>query len=142
MRVPPGGLYSIFFLKFLCFFFLFSFDDAECGDSKNKYSHQSYNGSSSLTAAAAVAAAAAAVSNAAANVTTSESKVSSVGLDLNLNNAACKWGRVGSHYLYGAASAAAAAEAGTDPVWPHPTQYYPYHPPYHHHHHHHHQTHQ
>ena len=86
---------------------------------KNKY-HHAYNGSLTAVPANGV-------------VSATEGSKSSVGLDLNLNNA-CKWGRVGSHYLYGAAS----AEAGTD-VWPHPTQYYPY-PPYHHHHHH--QTHQ
>ncbi|KAI9562889.1 hypothetical protein GHT06_010345 [Daphnia sinensis] len=70
-------------------------------------------------------------------------------------NSACKWGRVGPHYLYGAAAAASAAEvaSSTEVSWPphhhhhhhptaphhhHPHQYYPY--PYHHHAHHHHQS--
>ncbi|XP_046450071.1 filaggrin-like isoform X3 [Daphnia pulex] len=72
-------------------------------------------------------------------------------------NSACKWGRVGPHYLYGAAASAADVVSGSSEVsWPphhhhhhhhptaphhhhhHPHQYYPY--PYHHAHHHHHQS--
>ena len=55
-------------------------------------------------------------------------------------NSACKWGRVGSHYLYGAASVEA---ANGEVSWPHHHvthhQYHPY--PYHHYHNHHHQVH-
>ena len=99
----------------------------DCPENGNKkYLHVAYNGS--VTASAA--------SNGDAAVSKVPGSVGSVSsLDLNLNQA-CKWGRVGSHYLYGTA---ATADAATE-VWPHPTQYYPY-PPYHHHHHHH-QTHQ
>ncbi|XP_032789288.2 uncharacterized protein LOC116926488 isoform X2 [Daphnia magna] len=89
-------------------------------------------------------------SNGVGNNSSSNNNLESNGGSLN---SACKWGRVGPHYLYGAAAAASAAEVAgsTEVSWPphhhhptaphhhHPHQYYPY--PYHHHaHHHHHQS--